>query len=56
MRNEILARHGWTFQAKDLRQHFGRQPWYKPGNNNAAIKLSPIEQTNLELIKSEEAK
>ena len=41
---------------KDLQQYFGSQPWYKPGNNNAAIKLSPIEQTNLELIKSEEAK
>ena len=56
LRNKILAFHGYRFQSKDLQQYFGRQPWYKPGNNNAAIKLSPIEQTNLELIKSEEAK
>lgn len=56
LRNKILAFHGYRFQSKDLQQYFGSQPWYKPGNNNAAIKLSPIEQTNLELIKSEEAK
>lgn len=55
MRNEILARHGWKFQSKDLRDYFGRQSWYKPGTNNDAIKLSVIEQTNLELLKSEES-
>ena len=54
MRNEILARHGWRFQSKDLQEHFGRQPWYKPGNNNDAIKLHIIEQLNIQLIKSEE--
>ena len=55
MRNEILARHGWTFQAKDLRQHFGRQPWYKPVADNNSITLGIVELTNLQLLKSEEA-
>lgn len=55
MRNEILARHGWRFQSKDLQDHFGRQSWYKPGNDNSAIKLHVIEQLNIQLIKSEEA-
>lgn len=55
MRNEILARHGYTFQSKDLRDYFSKKWWYKPGTNNAAIKLNVIEQTNVELIKSEEA-
>lgn len=55
MRNEILARHGYRFQSKDLKEYFGQQHWYKPGNNNAAIRLSLIEQINVELIKSEEA-
>ncbi len=55
MRNEILARKGWRFQSTDLQSYFGRQSWYKPGNNNKAIKLNIIEQTNLQLIKSEEA-
>lgn len=55
MRNEILARHGYRFQSKDLQEWFGNQFWYKPGNNNNAIKLNVIEQINIELIKSEEA-
>ncbi|MBR4921303.1 MAG: YARHG domain-containing protein [Prevotella sp.] len=55
MRNEILARHGYTFRSKDLRDYFSKKWWYKPSTNNAAIKLNVIEQTNVELIKSEEA-
>ena len=55
MRNEILARHGWKFQSKDLQDHFGSQPWYKPAANNNSIKLNIIEMTNVQLIKSEEA-
>jgi hypothetical protein len=54
MRNAILARHGYTFKSKDLRDYFSKKPWYKPGTDNAAIKLNIIEQTNVELIKSEE--
>ena len=55
MRNEILARHGWKFQSKDLQEYFGRQSWYKPVADNNSIKLSIIEMTNVQLIKSEEA-
>lgn len=54
MRNAILARHGYAFKSKDLRDYFRKKAWYKPGTNNAAIKLNIIEQTNVELIKSEE--
>lgn len=54
MRNAILARHGYAFKSKDLREFFSKKSWYKPGTNNAAIKLNIIEQTNVELIKSEE--
>jgi len=54
MRNEILARHGWKFQSKDLQEYFGKQSWYKPVANNNTIKLNIIEQTNVQLIKSEE--
>ena len=54
MRNEILARHGWKFQSKDLQEYFGNRSWYKPGNDNKAIKLNVIEQLNIQLIKSEE--
>jgi hypothetical protein len=55
MRNEILARHGWKFQSKDLQDYFSRQVWYRPVADNNNIKLSVIEQLNIQLIKSEEA-
>ena len=55
MRNEILARHGWKFQSKDLKEYFGKQPWYHPVDDNSSIKLNIIEMTNIQLLKSEEA-
>jgi hypothetical protein len=55
MRNRILANHGYRFQSKDLQEYFGGVSWYKPGNDNNAIKLDIVEQTNIQLIKSEEA-
>ena len=55
LRNEILARHGWKFQSKDLQDYFSQQPWYKPAKDNNSIKLSIIEMTNIQLIKSDEA-
>ena len=54
MRNEILARHGWKFQSKDLQEYFGKQSWYRPVADNKTIKLNIIEQTNVQMIKSEE--
>lgn len=55
MRNAILARHGYRFQSKDLQDYFANEPWYKPATSNNAVKLSFIEQLNVDLIKGEEA-
>ena len=55
MRNSILARHGYRFQSSDLQTYFGSQDWYMPQNNDA-IKLSFVEQLNIEMIKAAEAK
>jgi len=55
LRNEILARHGYRFQSKDLQEYFCNMPWYNPVNDNNSIKLDIKEQTNIQLIKSEEA-
>lgn len=55
MRNEILARHGYRFQSKDLQEYFGKQSWYKPVKDNSKIRLSFVEQLNVELIKYIEA-
>jgi len=55
MRNEILARKGWVFQAKDLKDYFGSKSWYHPGDDNSKIELSLSESIVVDLIKSEEA-
>ena len=55
MRNAILAKHGYVFQSKDLKDYFGAQRWYKPAPN-ADIELSFIEQLNADLIKAAEKK
>jgi hypothetical protein len=54
MRNAILARHGYRFQSKDLQEYFANEPWYKPAASNDGIRLSFIEQLNVELIKQME--
>ena len=54
MRNEILARHGYKFSAKDLVAYFTSQPWYKPAESNDKIRLSIYEQMTLALIQAEE--
>ena len=55
LRNKILAYHGYRFQSEDLQEFFSKIGWYKPCDDNNAIKLDIIEQTNIQLIKSEEA-
>ena len=55
LRNKILAYHGYRFQSEDLQEYFGKIAWYKPVDDNSTIKLDIVEQTNLQLIKSEEA-
>ena len=56
MRNEIYAHHGYTFTSADLKAHFAKMSWYKPLGDNSKIKLSQLEQLNVDLIKAEEDK
>ena len=53
MRNEIMAHHGYKFQSKDLQEYFDKEQWYKAQPNNK-IKLSLVEELNIELIKNAE--
>jgi hypothetical protein len=55
MRNFILARRGYVFQSKDLKEYFEKEPWYTPADNNDDIQLSLLERLNIELIKYREA-
>lgn len=52
MRNEIFARHGYAFQTADMRDYFGRQPWYT--SRSRSVSLSQIEQYNVQFIKRHE--
>ena len=54
MRNAILASHGYVFRSKDLKAYFETQPWYRPAANNAAVRLSLLEQLNIALIQAAE--
>ena len=54
LRNEIMARHGYHFQSKDLQDYFGQKAWYKLVEDNGKIKLSTIEQINVQILKHEE--
>ena len=55
MRNEILARRGYSFNSKDLKEYFGSKDWYKPIGDNTKVQLTRKEQICVELIQTEEA-
>lgn len=52
-RNEIFARHGYTFDSPDLQSYFGGRPWYRPRGRD--VSLSQIEKANVDLIRRREA-
>jgi hypothetical protein len=52
MRNEIYARHGYSFKLKDVRQYFDQQDWYMPVSTDVRAKLSAIEVKNEKMIKN----
>jgi len=54
MRNEILARKGYVFTSKDLKDYFGSKSWYKPCEDNSKIKLTIDEQISVDIIRSAE--
>lgn len=54
MRNAIMARHGYRFRSPELQQYFDARPWYAPRESNDDIRLSFIEQLNVQLIKNQE--
>jgi hypothetical protein len=54
MRNEIFARHGYIFKTADMINHFSNESWFKPLYNDVTNKLSYIEKTNVNFIKTYE--
>lgn len=56
LRNEILARHGQTFNDPQLKEVFERCPWYVPRGEVCPESLSAIEKQNVQIIDQEAAK
>lgn len=56
LREEFYARHGKKFDAPGIRDYFNWRDWYKPARNQKLVKLSNIEQQNVDLLASHEAK
>lgn len=50
MRNEIYARHGYSFKNKEWRYHFEEKDWYMPMGVDIRDKLTDVEVENIELI------
>ena len=51
MRNEIYARHGYSFKIADMREHFDKLDWYMPMAVDITSKLTKVEKENAALIK-----
>jgi len=56
LREEFYARHGKKFDAPGIRDYFAWRDWYKVAKNQKAIKLTAIEQQNVDLLAGYEAK
>lgn len=57
-RNEILARHGYTFSDTHLLEYFLHQSWYYPDTppgQSDSIQLTDTEQQNIQLLKDHES-
>jgi hypothetical protein len=50
MRNEIYARHGYSFKNKDMRYFFEEKDWYMPMGTDVRYNLTPVEIANIGLI------
>lgn len=51
MRNEIYARHGYSFKLKDVRALFDNKDWYMPISTDVRKKLTAMEIKNEKLIR-----
>ncbi len=52
MRNEIYARHGYTFSDPQLKDYFQSCSWYKPIGDNTKVRLSDMELLNVAILKA----
>lgn len=51
MRNSIYARHGYSFQNRQMRLVFDKEDWYIPVSVDVTNELTELEKANIELLK-----
>lgn len=51
LRNTIYARHGYSFQNREMRYLFDRVDWYMPVSTDVTAQLTPLEKENIDLLK-----
>ena len=51
IRNTIYARHGYSFQNRQMRYIFDRVRWYMPVSTDVTGQLTELEKKNIELLK-----
>jgi hypothetical protein len=51
MRNEIYARHGYSFRNKKMRSYFAEKDWYVPMGIDIREQLTEDEAKYIQLIK-----
>ena len=56
IRNEFWARRGRKFVTPGFRQYFEWRDWYKPLKDQSKVKLGKVEEGNVKLIETVEAK
>ncbi|HEX8702606.1 MAG TPA: YARHG domain-containing protein [Myxococcaceae bacterium] len=54
LRNVVYARHGRTFDSKDLKEYFSIHSWYRADPAYTDARLTPVDKRNLELIQQAE--
>ena len=55
MRGIVFGKRGRIFKEKSIQNYLVKQSWYKPKENFSNTALTPVERTNLDLIRLAEA-
>jgi YARHG domain len=54
LRNTVYARHGRTFDTRDLQRYFETRPWYKPRSDYSSEDLTTTDHANIKLLQTAE--
>src|SRR3954463_363023 len=55
LRGVVFGKHGRIFKERSIQEYLDKQPWYKANKNYSNSVLTPVERSNLDLIRITEA-